>query len=249
MELLLGLEDADEEELLQLLVGKVDAELLEGVEGKVLETEDVEQPDVRHRLGRLFAADVAVHLAHDPVKQVRVDGLDDGVTRHLRLALVEIDRIDGRALAAAAARHRAARQVALELACLQEVLRRLEHVHVDDLGLVVVLSLELHVAEEEERGERLEDLILRRLRHAEAAHRARRLAVRLLVVDADERRALGLVEHMHLVQPHPAQHRPLDSIRRTGHQLVEDVVVALRVGDRDRARLFEEVRLDLGAGD
>ena len=44
--LLLGLEDAREEELLQLLVAEVDAQLLEGVELEVLEAEDVEQPDV-----------------------------------------------------------------------------------------------------------------------------------------------------------------------------------------------------------
>jgi len=40
------LEDACEEELLQLLVAEVDAQLLERVEIEVLKAEDGEQPDV-----------------------------------------------------------------------------------------------------------------------------------------------------------------------------------------------------------
>ena len=45
VERLLGLEDEDQEELLQLLVGKVDAELLERVDLEELEAVDVEEAD------------------------------------------------------------------------------------------------------------------------------------------------------------------------------------------------------------
>ena len=43
--LLLQLEDVLHEELLEVLVGEVDAELLEGVGGEVLEAEDVQDAD------------------------------------------------------------------------------------------------------------------------------------------------------------------------------------------------------------
>ena len=43
--LLLQLEDVLHEELLQVLVGEVDAELLEGVRAEVLEAEDVKHAD------------------------------------------------------------------------------------------------------------------------------------------------------------------------------------------------------------
>ena len=46
---MLLLEDAREEELLELLVTEVDAELLEGVVLEVLKAEDVEQADVTVR--------------------------------------------------------------------------------------------------------------------------------------------------------------------------------------------------------
>ena len=75
VQLLLRLKHAREEELLQLLVGEVDAELLEGVVLEVLKAEDVEQTDIR-QLGRLLAAGkVAVNLGDDPVEQMGIDRL------------------------------------------------------------------------------------------------------------------------------------------------------------------------------
>ena len=73
----LQLDDSVHEVLLQLLVGEVDAQLLEGIEAEVLEAEDVEQPNVLLAvfgdLGR--ARQRLVHLADDPIEDVDVDSL------------------------------------------------------------------------------------------------------------------------------------------------------------------------------
>ena len=68
--LLLALEDRREEELLQLLVGEVDAELLEGVDLEPLEAVHVEQPDVPRAPCR--ALDGGVDPCDDEGEEARV---------------------------------------------------------------------------------------------------------------------------------------------------------------------------------
>ena len=57
--------------LLQLLVGEVDAQLLEGVGLEYLKAEDVQHAD----RGAALAADGGVDAKHQVVEEVRVDGL------------------------------------------------------------------------------------------------------------------------------------------------------------------------------
>ena len=58
------------EVLLQLLVGKVDVELLEAVDLKVLKAKDVEHPDEGEPLQASFDSDV--DAVEDPAKEVGV---------------------------------------------------------------------------------------------------------------------------------------------------------------------------------
>ena len=77
VQVLLVLEYPLVEELLQLLVAVVDAELLERVDGEVLEASNVQHPDV---VSRLLEGDGLVDPADDVVKQAGVDGFGKGVT-------------------------------------------------------------------------------------------------------------------------------------------------------------------------
>ena len=88
--LLLHLEDVLHEELLQVLVGVVDAELLEAVRVKVLEAEDVEDPDgaLVTEL-ELLLEDGGVDLLHDQDEQAAVDSFSEGITNILGLVRVQ----------------------------------------------------------------------------------------------------------------------------------------------------------------
>ena len=88
--LLLHLEDVLHEELLQVLVGVVDAELLEAVRVEVLEAEDVKDPDgaLVTEL-ELLLEDGGVDLLHDQDEQAAVDPFSEGVTNILGLIGVQ----------------------------------------------------------------------------------------------------------------------------------------------------------------
>ena len=84
--LLLHLEDVLHEELLQVLVGVVDAELLEAVRVEVLEAEDVKDPDgaLVTEL-ELLLEDGGVDLLHDQDEQAAVDPFSEGIPNILGL--------------------------------------------------------------------------------------------------------------------------------------------------------------------
>ena len=88
--LLLHLEDVLHEELLQVLVGVVDAELLEAVRVEVLEAEDVKDPDgaLVTEL-ELLLEDGGVDLLHDQDEQAAVDSFSEGITNILGLVRVQ----------------------------------------------------------------------------------------------------------------------------------------------------------------
>ena len=88
--LLLHLEDVLHEELLQVLVGVVDAELLEAVRVEVLEAEDVEDPDgaLVTEL-ELLLEDGGVDLLHDQDEQAAVDPFSEGIPNILGLIGVQ----------------------------------------------------------------------------------------------------------------------------------------------------------------
>ncbi len=74
------------EELLQLLVGVVDAELLEAVEVEDLEAGDIEDANEAGALA-LGAVQAAVDAGDDPLEQALVGGLGDGFDGKLNLFL------------------------------------------------------------------------------------------------------------------------------------------------------------------
>jgi hypothetical protein len=77
--LLFELEDVPHEELLQVLVGKIDAELFEAIVVEVLEAEDVQDSD---RISLALSRSVyrAVDLLHDEDEHSAVDAFDEGVS-------------------------------------------------------------------------------------------------------------------------------------------------------------------------
>mmetsp|Transcript_17497 Transcript_17497/g.45739 ORF Transcript_17497/g.45739 Transcript_17497/m.45739 type:complete len:350 (+) Transcript_17497:1913-2962(+) len=84
IKLLLVLEDALIEELLQLLVTKVDGELLERVDLKVLETCDIKDPNIVHGTV-LRVREALVRAPYDPVEQLRVQCLRQRISAKLGL--------------------------------------------------------------------------------------------------------------------------------------------------------------------
>ncbi|GIX62627.1 DHHA2 domain-containing protein, putative [Babesia caballi] len=83
VELLLAAEDEVVEEVLQRLVGEVDAELLEGVVLEALEAEDVQDAGGQRGVGHV--ADGLVDAPHDVVEEHAVHVLGDGVADVARL--------------------------------------------------------------------------------------------------------------------------------------------------------------------
>ena len=114
------------EVLLQPLVGIVDAELLEGVDSKDLEAEDVEHADLQGAHGRLLLVD-----AHDePVKERGVERLGERLLE--ARSLCHRERADGHI-----ADGRAHDEPVLELGGADAEHRRRERqraVHVAQLG-------------------------------------------------------------------------------------------------------------------
>ena len=84
---LLGLEDGAQEEVLQLLVGVVDAQLLERVDLEDLEAEDVEEPDEggggRVRVGERLV-DTTHEQVEDALRQGRTAAAAAAVSRGVR---------------------------------------------------------------------------------------------------------------------------------------------------------------------
>ena len=90
---LLHLEDELQEELVQLLVREVDAELLERVGLERFEAEDVEQTDEAHGGGGT-AKDRAVDSRDDPIEQQRVQRLAERRARRRRLRDGQLDVVE-----------------------------------------------------------------------------------------------------------------------------------------------------------
>ena len=88
--LLLHLEYVLHEELLKILVGVVDAKLLERVGAKVLEAEDVEHADGGLvPTGDVRLGDGRVDLPDDVDEEAPVDPLREGISHVLRLVVVQ----------------------------------------------------------------------------------------------------------------------------------------------------------------
>ena len=191
----LRLEHAPEEELLQLLVGVVDAQLLEAVVREALEPEDVEQPDVvllRQLVGVVLAADEGVDPADEPVEGAGVHRAHEGVAGAAALGGRELLR-----------EHRAGArgdqplgEVVHQLRDAEELLRRAPR----RLGLLRHHAVAVGVGVERDgaRVEHARQQLHERVRllgvEPREAERARRLLVRRLVVDAVDRGGAAAAE-------------------------------------------------------
>ena len=235
VQVLLRLEDELEEELLQLLVGKVDAELLEGVDRERLEAVDVEQPDELGRLGRL-AADRDVDLVDDVVEELRVHRLGQRVARQHRLLARERHH---RRLAAR--RERAHAQRLLHLRRAKEAAELLEARAAARRGRRGVLALELGVAQVEQPRDHARDRVLLGGVHADVGHGLRELLPRVNVLDARHGELAALLQVPEGLRAAAEPHRRVALVARD--HVVEDVVVALALALEGHARLLEQVLL------
>ena len=242
--LLLQHEHGVVEELLQLLVRVVDAELLERVELEDLESGYVQYADEGRALP-LTPVQRLVYALHDPLEHALVDGLGYGL--HGELDLLLVLRL-GHEIAA----H-------LELG-LEERAREVGHVQAEEVadllsdrvvgqgGLVgLALLLELQVSHLEDAADRAHDGYDVLVAHAHDVHGLDRVVVLLDLVDALYRhvRVGQVVVGLEVVE------QVLGAVFGRGafEQLVEDVECALFFGLADRARLLQQVGLDVGAGD
>eukprot|EP00966_Prymnesium_polylepis_P329357 7385074-Prymnesium_polylepis.3 len=235
---------------LQLFVGIVDAELLERVDRKVLEAEDVKEAD---RLPIVTAAVTAaavaashapVELCDDPLEERRVDGLCQCVAH--------IEPLLGRK------RHRVRRAAARgDDAPRERVCQRLV-VHLEQCGgdshvlgskssLLTIARVE--VANVEDRRQQPEDVLLRLRSEPAVLHLALGLLPRVAVGHAghgrcvaSERERLGIDA---VAQPVAASLLAIGA----GEQLVKHVVGALTFGVRYDARLLQQEARQLARHD
>mmetsp|Transcript_29018 Transcript_29018/g.76937 ORF Transcript_29018/g.76937 Transcript_29018/m.76937 type:complete len:338 (-) Transcript_29018:312-1325(-) len=231
MELLLGLEDADEEELLQLLVGKVDAELLERVSRKRLEAENVDGAD---KVARLAAKhERLVGRLHNLVEELRVERTREGVDGRgggvdcLRLG----DPIEARLDVERAERLDQQLGVAR-----QQLARLVDRLFRHDGRVVLARAGELDVAQVQDGLQHLPDALAQPGHRRDQADRLeQRVKVARELLPLEGRRlgvqVLELVDASHL------------SLRRQ----VKDVIVLLPLELGGDARLLEEVGADVGA--
>lgn len=242
--LLLRLERELNKDLLELFVDIVDAELLERVRVEDLEAVDVEHAnDVVRRRGRLHRL---VDSVHDPLKQVVVDRLGQGIAHRRRLRLVQrhlVDRSCGGCCVSGATRvhiplrtsstatlrlHYALGQGLVDCALvdLEQVRDKGRDAVVRDGCVPLAVLGELDVADPEDRGEHAQDLVLLGRREPDDVHGVDGLAPVCDVVDAGHVEALALA--CVGVRVGPLQAVRLALLRRGAFgQLVEDVKVAL----------------------
>ena len=215
---------------MELLVRKVDAQLLEGVGGEVLEAEDVEDVEHHHaravaRRSRRLGATGAQHRvdpAQDPSEAERVERLEDAAKQVVRLLSTQVD-----AHHLAADFERAVQQQISELGAPKrpgggrEGRRAQPGRGTRDASGVV---LELAVPQVEEGGEQAEqgaDLVARA---PEVAQRRARLAKGCRVVEA-ARLGGGAVVGV-----------------RGAAELAEEAVVARRAREPERLEANERMR-------
>ena len=244
--LLFELEDVLVELLLQLLVGEVDAELFEGILGKVLEAVDVEHADegvdpLEHRVGR----EAAVDDVDEPVEQARVDELGDGVSHDGGLLLRQVRHdllapghellLDGPP--------REGRGVDAQQGAGSD-----EGGLVGREGGVGAGGTDLDVAQVQQRGEDTEDLGLAVVRDPDLAQRGPCRVELGSIVDAVDGGRATLVEVVEVLDGQQPQSFPF-RVGRAGDELIEDVIVALLERLEHQPRPLEEVGSNLGPDD
>ena len=246
-------EDVLVEELLELLVGEVDQELLEAVAREALEAEDVEEADGALRVpdrrgGRRHQA---VDPGEHPSEERAVQGLGESVARSGRLGgwLGHLDHGELADALDGECRGERAAVEAEQLGGAREA-RRARGVG----GRAVVLLCELHRREAEvaqvEHGRK--DAAHRRhlvRRGDEALQRRGGDAPVCRVVDAGQLHARRLAQVAEVHRRQQLQRRALGGCAGGRAELVEHVVVALARGVLGHTRLLEEVGGDARCGD
>ena len=230
--------------VLKTLVGVVDAELLVRVDLEALKAVDVENTD--HGLARLRGAQCerSVHLVDKPVEETGVDILGDRVTHHDGLGLGQV----GDDLFASG----------LEL-LLDGPFAELGRIDTEHAGGhkeawlvicqdgIVSCSSDLDVAEMQERGQETKDVPLTLDGETDRAERLLCRLELLGIVDAvdDVAASTALVEVEEFGSILETEVLSLGG-RCACTQLVEDVVVSLRLGLVDETRALEQVGAHLG---
>uniref|UniRef100_A0A2M4DGC8 Putative secreted protein n=1 Tax=Anopheles darlingi TaxID=43151 RepID=A0A2M4DGC8_ANODA len=111
----------------------------------------------------------------------------------------------------------------------------------------VALLLELHRAEQQHRAHDAEDRVKVLRRHAHDVHALDRGLKLGVIIDTGHRQSSVRQEWVRL---HIVQNEAFALLgRRTGQQLVKDVECTLILGLANGARLLQQIRLDVRAGD
>mmetsp|Transcript_41494 Transcript_41494/g.79298 ORF Transcript_41494/g.79298 Transcript_41494/m.79298 type:complete len:225 (+) Transcript_41494:195-869(+) len=217
--------------LLQFFVGEVDTKLLKRVLLEALEPVDIQHADASHGL-RILPNGI-VDGAHQPVEEARVQSLGQGVAAGHRIQLRHrpLERLllgdDG------SNQQRLVQQRSVSVEQRRHAPYRLFGRLVRELGLF--LSRKLDVAQVQHCSHDAPHRVLLGLGDAHDAHGAPRARKLLRVIHPREFVALALVEVVELARglQLEALHFLWGSARA---QLVENVVVALRICDLHQAR-------------
>mmetsp|Transcript_6645 Transcript_6645/g.16124 ORF Transcript_6645/g.16124 Transcript_6645/m.16124 type:complete len:339 (-) Transcript_6645:610-1626(-) len=221
IDLLLLAEDLRVEVRLQLLVGEVDAELLERVDLELLEAKNVEDANEGARLR--VGEQANVDLLAQPVEETRIDRLGQRVAGVSRLLHLERDLVDRIRHGAHRARHESLFE-ALDRG-LHEVGCRLQRGRLHHLARVVIRVHKIDIAEVENHCEQTTNALLLLWEDPNRSHRHGHLFGIRRVVDGRHVNH-AILEVCKVVGSAQPQLLLLTS-RGRREQLVEGVVVAL----------------------
>mmetsp|Transcript_30373 Transcript_30373/g.84969 ORF Transcript_30373/g.84969 Transcript_30373/m.84969 type:complete len:392 (+) Transcript_30373:2522-3697(+) len=217
------------EVLLELLVTEVDAELLERVDLENFETENVKGIDGARADGALRGSHTNVDLLDDPVEEVRVNLLGEGVA--VVGGLLKVEGNLGRGLSAD--HHGTVGTGLLEILAvhLQELGADIEAVLVGDNAGVrangrVLARLEIDVPQVQHRRDEAKDVLFVLLGKSHLLHGLDHLLPLLKVVNVVHRGAAALAEVV-VVLCVPEGKLLLEIGVRAADELVEDVEAAL----------------------
>lgn len=231
------------EELLQLLVGVIDAELLEAVELEDFKTSHIEDADEAGALS-LGAVERAVDAVHQPLEHALVAGFADGFNSELDLLLGLRFRDE------IAADLDAWGQESFRHVCdaKAEQMRDLLCDSVVGQGCLVrtAFLLESHRAEQQNSADDAEDRVEVVLRHSHDVHGFDgRLVLSGVVNSGHGQRSVG----QEWIATHVIEDEAFTLFRRgTGEQLIEDMECALVLCLANRPGLLQQVSFDVGAG-
>lgn len=220
------------EELLETLVGVVDANLLEGVDLEDLETRDIQDTN---EVSLSLLGKHQVDLLDEPQEKTSIEGLSKGIARESSFLRVELGGDE-----VATSKNAGLNETLLEVASInvEQVGDGVEGGLVGDLGSLTVGGVEDQVTKVEDGGESSEDGELLLGGDAHDGHGIAGVLELVGIVDSLDVVALALVEELVVLRLSESELLLLVG-SASSQDLVEDVVVSLVVCLEDDTRLLQ----------